>query len=137
MFNLVLELVIRAGLNNLAACDWAKALDEILRITRQDGAIVMQDHFPLKEAQREEMDMIEGVIARYEKRPVTPGLWLLSEVRSHIEGRGWTIAREETFQHAFSLAERIKAKGLPPMECVTDAQIVYPISTVTLQKGRK
>lgn len=126
-------ITCRCGLNNLTGSAWEPAITEIMRIIRSGGTLVLQDHLPLTEQQRVEMDALERFIAVMDGRIDEPTLKTLDEVEKIISLHGGKISKVETIPYRFDIRKRLKAKGILT-ECIMESDVTYPISTIGVQK---
>jgi SAM-dependent methyltransferase len=145
-------IICRAGLNNVARNQYAKILQEFLRVLKSDGVIVLQDHFGANIEQRDIINQLETEVARLEGRGDETFVFAVSELEKPILSAGGQISAREQFEIEWSLLDRLKAKGLkdpdlsPLMTILSkqtsiknktnngDVVLTYPVYTLSVRK---
>lgn len=142
----------RGGLNNLGEDDYPKALREYLRVLRNDGIIILQDHFAKTEEAKEAINQIEAEVANIEGRSDKTYVPTIEELRGLVVGDEGVFSNEQAFEICLSMKDRFVSKGIDNFDLSKiskilegqktieyekvedDIILVYPIFTITFKK---
>jgi ubiquinone/menaquinone biosynthesis C-methylase UbiE len=102
----------RAGLNNVVQEHYEGIIREYLRIVKDDGVVLIQDHFARTEAEKEVINTVESKIALIEGCIEKRYVPTIQELRQMIESMGGLIADEQLYEMKLSMKERFAAKGI-------------------------
>ena len=105
-------VLCRGGLNNVAKEDYPKILKEYIRVVKNDGAIIIQDHFARTEEERKIINSIETEIAVLEGREDETYTPDIQELELLIQEAGGKISDKQMFKVRLSLKERFATKGI-------------------------
>jgi len=142
----------RVGLNNVGKGDYPKIMREYIRIMRNDGLGILQDHFAVSEGAKNVINKIETEVAKIEGRKDKTYIPTVGELGYLIRKAGGEIDNIQSIEIKFSLRDRFKSKGInnPDLSAISeilkgqdsikyeekdgDIFLVYPIITVTFQR---
>jgi len=144
-------VLCRGGLNNVAKEDYPKILKEYVRVVKNDGVIIIQDHFARTEEEKKIINSIETEIAVLEEREDETYVPDVQELELMIQEAGGKVSDKQMFEIRLSLKDRFTAKGIdnPDLERIKeilknqthikyeeadDIVVIYPIFTVTVEK---
>jgi len=142
----------RVGLNNICKSDYPKALKEYIRVLRNEGVGILQDHFAHTEEAKKVINQIETEISNIEGRSDKTYVPTARELGKLIQKARGKVLSEQSFEINFSIKDRFKSKGIdwPNLskirkllkeqnsiryeETKDDLVLVYPIITIAFKK---
>ncbi|MBU1350207.1 methyltransferase domain-containing protein [Patescibacteria group bacterium] len=145
-------VLCRGGLNNVAKEDYPKILKEYARVVKNDGVIIIQDHFARTEEERKIINSIETEIAVLEGREDETYAPNIQELKLMIQEAGGKVSDKQMFEVRLSLKNRFAAKGINDLdlerikkilksqthiqyeEVDDDIVVIYPVFTVAIEK---
>lgn len=145
-------VLCRGDLNNVAREDYPKILKEYVRVVKNDGVIIIQDHFARTEERGKIINSIETEIAVLEGRGDETHTPNIQELESLIQDAGGKVLNKQMFEVRLSLKDRFATKGIddPDLDRIKknlsnqthiqyeetddDIVVIYPIFTVTIEK---
>jgi|GEM_PF-4979972 len=105
-------VLCRAGLNNISKEDYPKVLREYVRVLRNGGIGVLQDHFAQTPKIKETINLLETRMSRMEGKDDETYVPTIEELKTLIIQAGGKVRKEQSFEIMFSLKKRFAAKGI-------------------------
>lgn len=142
----------RGGLNNVSKEDYLKIFGEYIRVLREGGVVILQDHFAQTEEAKNIINQIETEVTNIEGRNDETYVPTMEELREFVREVDGKILNEQSFEVRLPMKDRFMNKGIsnPNLSTIRgilkkqnviryeetedDIVLIYPIITITFQK---
>ncbi len=127
-------ILCRGGLNNLGEKQYRSVLTEFARILKNDGLIVLQDHFAASSEAKMTINLLETEVARLEGRSDDTYVPSLDELSELITSVGARLVSKDSFVVRMSMRDRFENKGLDSVDLKSIRDIVKSQAAIDFEE---
>lgn len=127
-------ILCRAGLNNLGEKQYHSVLTEFVRILKNDGLMMLQDHFAMTQETKMVINSLEAEVARLEGRSDDTYVPSMDELSELITSVGARLVSKDSFVVRISMRDRFEKKGLDSVDLKSIRDIVKSQAAIDFEE---